>query len=57
MHIILKPMMRGKAYSAQLIQQAKEASFIHKLTYKFPKEMLADEKKIVAKLSDTNFTI
>ena len=51
MHVLLKPMVQGTAYSEELMQRAKESSFMQKLSYKFPAEILNDQSSLAYVLS------
>ena len=51
MHLLLYEMMKGNDYSAPLMAQAREATFVQKLTYKFPAELLENKASIASMFS------
>ena len=51
MHLLLYEMMKGKDYSDHLMAQAREATFVQKLTYKFPAELLENKASIASMFS------
>jgi hypothetical protein len=55
MHTLLYEMKRGGKYSESIMNAAREATFIQKLTYKFPADMLDDKESIASKFSQTPY--
>ena len=51
MHLLLYEMMKGSDYSDRLMTQAREATFVQKLTYKFPTELLENPASIASVFS------
>jgi len=51
MHLLLHEIAKGSNYSDDLMTKARKASFIQKLTYKFPAEMLDNKESLVSVLS------
>ncbi|UPS44775.1 capsular polysaccharide synthesis protein [Prevotella sp. E15-22] len=51
MHILLNSMLAGEPYTIQKMNEAQEASFIQKLSYKFPQELLDDKQSMACHLS------
>jgi hypothetical protein len=51
MHILLYEMMKGGDYSEQLMDKAKNATFIQKLSYKFPPSLLENKHSIASHFS------
>jgi len=51
MHILLYEMMKGGDYSEQLMDKAKNATFVQKLTYKFPPSLLENKHSIASHFS------
>lgn len=46
MHILLYEMKKGSDYSDSLMETARKATFLQKLTYKFPESLLRNERSI-----------
>ena len=51
MHILLNSMLAGEPYTIQKMNEAQKASFIQKLSYKFPQELLNDKQSMAYHLS------
>ena len=57
MHLLLRPLTSGAAYSEALIDQARAATFVQKLTYKFPQRFLDDAQSLASFLSQPHLTL
>jgi hypothetical protein len=57
MHLLLQPLTSGAAYSEALIDQARAATFVQKLTYKFPRTFLDDARSLASFLSQDHLTL
>lgn len=51
MHILLNAMVTGAPYSEELLNKARQATFVQKLTYKFRPELLEDKNSLAYYLS------